>query len=167
MRTTLPVLSFLVAVLASSAPSALSTQPNEAAPPFNVGGQDGPAVALLVDPATTDSQLVTLLKTLRTMRGKGSLSTLFAPTTPTMSDGPYQVIILYVMDDANWAANARLHAFVNPSTSSISTDEKAFGSHVLAHYYFTAPFRKTPLEEGTIGLMDEGYLYTTAYRKVF
>src|SRR5689334_5456679 len=50
------------------------------------------------------------------------------------------------MDDPAWATPERLHGFVNPTASTISVDEKAFGSHVLAHYYFTAPFRKTPLE---------------------
>lgn len=168
MRAKLTLMSLLVAILTAAATFAFTDQPSKTTvAPFSVVAEEGPAVTLVVDRATPDDQLVALLKMLRTMRAKNALSSLFPPTTPTMPDGPYQVIIVYVMDNADWATAARLQAFVNPRTSSISADEKAFGSHVLAHYYFTAPFRKTPLEEGTIGFMDEGYQYTETYRKVF
>jgi hypothetical protein len=130
---------------------------------FKVAARSSTAETLLVPPDTSEADLTKLVNALRTARGKNTLGKFLLPTTPNGSNGPFGIVMLFVMSDPVWATEGHLQSFVN-SESGLTAADKAFGKRVLAYYYFTSLMN---LEFGTIGYADEGHQYTAKYKKLF
>lgn len=135
-------------------------------PSFKIAARDNTAAILLVPAKTTEGDLVRLLGALRDARRSGTLGKFLPPTTPRAPKGPYQLVVVFIMSDPTFATDAHLKSFSNPTTSTISAAEKAFGKRILAEYYFTAIMNPSQ-EFATIGYEDEGHQYTGVYKKVF
>jgi hypothetical protein len=140
-----------------------SKPPSAGLPPFRVVGHDATALSIVVDPSTPVPQLTALINAFRTARAKGALGTLIPPTTPKGNKGPYAVVVVFVMSDAQWATTQRLHAFTNPTSSGISAAEKEFGKRILGYYFYTSLGNG---EEGSLGYDGDG-LRTANYKKLF
>jgi hypothetical protein len=132
---------------------------------FKVAAQNQTAIILLVSPNTTDQELTALVGGLRDARKAGTLAKLIPPTSKG-SKGPYLVVVAFIMSDPSYATVAKLKAFTNPLSSKISTSEKEFGKRVRAYCYFSGVM-KQPQELGSLGFEDEGYKYSSTYKKLF
>ena len=133
-------------------------------PSFKQVGADENVRVVLVAPATTESQLVSLLNSLRAARTSGSLGKYFTPTTPKAPKGPFQILWVLVMSDAQWATSERAHQYFGSTMSPNPAFEKEYGKRVRACYYYSIGGE----EHGTIGFQDDDSGFTSSnYRKVF
>ena len=151
------------------APS-VHSQPASSQPPipFKVVAKVGQALAILVAPNPTDAQLTALLNAFRAARANGTLAQLIPPTTPNARvGGPYNVVNVFVISDPAAGNNPMLDMFVNPKTNEISDNEKQWGKRILAYYFYSSLAPKDRQEQGTLGYMSEGYLFTNRFKQLF
>jgi hypothetical protein len=137
-------------------------------PRFTVVGEDDPAVrVIVVDPTTSEDQLIALVNGFRAASAAGTMGQLLTPTTPKAPKGPYQVVWVLVMSDPQWATSQRAHKFFNPTEQPTSAFSKEYGKRVRASYYYSA-ISRVKQEYGTIGFYDQDSGYTSPnYRKLF
>ena len=123
-----------------------------------------PALAIVVDPKTSDDQLAALINGLQAARVNGALGRFLPPTTPGAKGGAFETVQLFVMSDPEWATAARFKAFVYPPAAELSPAEEEFGSHIRAYYFYITQGNH---EVGSIGYDENGDKFGTAYQKLF
>jgi hypothetical protein len=91
------------------------TRPDRTIPPFSVGSQEGPFVAVHVPPSTSDAAVETLIQRFRRVgretRNFGTMK--IQPTTPDDPKGRYRHIVIYVFAHDAWAEPELLHRYVH------------------------------------------------------
>jgi hypothetical protein len=128
--------------------------PEAPLPSFTMAVHDGVGQVIMLVPASaTDAEVTNLIHAIRSAgkRSDGdSIRRFFPPTTPRGSRGPYGIIQLWVMSDAQWATPARLKMYL--STDATAEYEREFANRVRAYYLhpIAGP------EYGSIGFRVQG-----------
>jgi hypothetical protein len=105
------------------------TRPDRSIPPFSVGSQEGPFVAVHVPSWTSDAAIETLIQRFRTVgretRNFGPMK--IQPTTPQDPSGRYHRIIIYIFTHDAWAEPELLHRYVHAvrAGASATPDDRA------------------------------------------
>jgi hypothetical protein len=132
--------------------------------PFQVVGQEGTVLSLLVDTSTTPEQLRAFVRDLRSARKKGRLADFgIPPTTLGGSAGDHGIVMIFVFTEPAWATQARLRKSLEVSGSDPYYRE--FGEHVRAYYYFTAAGDGS--EEGMLGYAEGSEVYSRPHELLF
>jgi hypothetical protein len=91
------------------------TAPDRSIPPYSVMAQIADSVTVNVPPRTTDGEIEALLVRFRVV-GEGNRDRFrrlkIKPTTPTDPGGPYQRLIIYILDNPGLAEEAVLKDFL-------------------------------------------------------
>lgn len=103
------------------------TRPDRSIPPFSIGAQEGPAVAIHVPSWTSDAGIEALIhrfrKVGRATRDFGPMK--IRPTTPGDPAGRYRRITIYVFTHDAWAESEMLHRYLAGDPAVREPFEKA------------------------------------------
>jgi hypothetical protein len=143
------------------------SRPDRSIPPYSIGSQEGPVVAVHVPAWTSDPGIESLLhrfrKVGRETRDFGPMK--IRPTTPGDPAGPYRRISIYVFAHDAWAEPEMLHRYVTAAASNSEADRpvrEAFEKAVRGFYRLDESG-----EEGRIGpLGGKDTAATAAYARV-
>ena len=90
------------------------SRPDRTIPPYSIGAQEGPVVAVHLPPWTSDPEIESLIRRFGSVanstRDFGPLK--IRPTTPNNPEGRYQQLLLLIFSDHNWAEQAKLHRYL-------------------------------------------------------
>ncbi len=129
------------------------------------------AISLVVASGATHSQVVNLLKSLRTKRQENELASLLPPTTQGHKLGPHAYADIYVFSDPKYAAAetiARLSRGAKAPTTMLGSDipfEVAM-EHVRGHYRIDMANAEHP-DTASLGFADPSGVHSEHYRKLF
>jgi len=143
------------------------SRPDRSIPPYSIGSQEGPVVAVHVPSWTSDAGIESLIyrfrKVGRETRDFGPMK--IRPTTPGDPTGPYRRISIYVFAHDAWAEPEMLHRYVTAAASNAEADRpvrEAFEKAVRGFYRLDESG-----EEGRIGpLGGKDTAATAAYARV-
>jgi len=129
------------------------------------------AIGLVVPPQATDSQVVGLLKQLKSERLAGTLGAHVPATTPGHKLGDHAVADIYVFSDAKFAEPESIKTLARgahaPGTllPSAIPFENAMEA-VRGHYRIDLNDTGAP-DKGSLGLLDESGVHSKNYRVIF
>ncbi|GKS57626.1 hypothetical protein YTPLAS18_11530 [Nitrospira sp.] len=129
------------------------------------------AISLVVPEGATHSQIVTLLKSLRTMRKDHELEAMLPPTTEGHELGPLAYAEIFIFSDKEYASAdtiARLARGAKAPTTmlgSVIPFEVAM-EHVRGHYRIDLANERRP-DAGSLGFADPSGVHSEHYRKIF
>lgn len=129
------------------------------------------AIALVVPPQATDSQVVGLLKQLKRHRLAGTLSEQLPATTPGHKLGDHAIADIYIFSDPKYAQAESVRTLARgahaPGTllPSAIPFEVAM-EEVRAHYRIDMNDTGAP-DKGSLGLLDESGVHSKHYRVIF
>ena len=90
------------------------SRPDRTIPPYSIGAQEGPVVAVHLPPWTSDPEIESLIRRFglvgRTTKEFGPLK--IRPTTPDNPTGKYQRLSLMIFSDHTWAEPDALHRYL-------------------------------------------------------
>jgi hypothetical protein len=143
------------------------SRPDRSIPPYSIGSQEGPVVAVHVPAWTSDPGIESLIQRFRKVgretRDFGPMK--IRPTTPGDPAGPYRRISIYVFTHDTWAEPEMLHRYVAAAASNSEADRpvrEAFKKAVRGFYRLDESG-----EEGRIGpLGGKDTAATAAYARV-
>ena len=102
------------------------SRPDRSIPPYSIGSQVGPVIAVHLPPWTSDLEIKTLIQRFgsvgRETRDFGPMK--IRPTTPDDPNGPYQRMTIYIFSDHTWTELGILRRYV--TTTLENSEEKAF-----------------------------------------
>jgi hypothetical protein len=114
------------------------SRPDRSIPPYSIGAQEGPLVAVHVPPYTSDPEIKTLLMRFGDVgRAKRDFADMkIRPTTPDDPRGRYQTLQIIIFSDPTWTEPDTLHRYVanDSDDSSEKTFRKNFEAAVRAGY---------------------------------
>ncbi len=96
------------------------SRPDRTIPPYSIGAQEGPVVAVHLPPWTSDPEIESLI---RRFGSVGSSTREFGPmqirpTTPDNPEGRYQQLLLLIFSDHKWAEQDKLHRYLEEKAGS-------------------------------------------------
>jgi hypothetical protein len=126
------------------------SRPDRSIPPYSIGSQEGPAVAVHVPSWTSDTEIETLIERFRKVgretRNFGTMK--IRPTTPDDPQGPYRRITIYIFTLDAWSEASILHQYLSGEDREV---RDGFRKALRGFYQLTESE-----EEGRIGPLVEG-----------
>lgn len=93
------------------------SRPDRTIPPYSIGAQEGPVVAVHLPPWTSDPEIESLIRRFgsvgRTTKDFGPLK--IRPTSP---EGAYQELLLLIFSDHQWAEPEKLHRYLKDQSDN-------------------------------------------------
>jgi hypothetical protein len=129
------------------------------------------AVSMTVPPQATTSQIIGLLKRLKTARLDQTLGDLVPPTSPGHKLGDHAVGDIYIFSDSKYAQadsvrtlSRGAHAPGDLYPQAIPFEEAM--EHVLGHYRIDLNDTSNP-DTGSLGFADDSGVHSRQYRRIF
>lgn len=169
----IPNLTHKKGVAPEKIPDVASLETDEAPVIFQVNGMvpEMNAISVKVPPASTDSQVIALLKRFREARLANQLSTMLPPTTPGHKLGDYAIADIYIFSNDQYPAIQAVRMLSRGAQAPGELYPQAFPfevamEQVRGHYRTNLNDPEHP-DQASLGFADESGVHSRNFRRIF